>query len=70
MIIPIRCITCGRPIADKWEKFEKGVKEGKDPKKVLDALGVESYCCRTALVSHVDLTEEISRFKRKLIAKE
>ena len=70
MIIPVRCISCGRPIADKWEKFEKGVLAGKDPKKVLDAMGVESYCCRSALISNVDLSEEISEFKRKTIAKE
>lgn len=70
MIIPVRCISCGRPIADKWEKFEKGVSAGKDPKKILDDMGVESYCCRSALVTNVDLSEEISEFKRKTIAKD
>ncbi|MCK5474512.1 MAG: DNA-directed RNA polymerase subunit N [Candidatus Aenigmarchaeota archaeon] len=70
MLIPVRCLSCGRVISDKWEKFEKEVKAGKDSKKVLDTLGVESYCCRTAIISNVDLSEEISHFKRKTIAKD
>ena len=27
MIIPIRCITCGKPIAGKYEQYKKLVKE-------------------------------------------
>ena len=27
MIIPIRCMTCGKVLADKWNKYEELVKE-------------------------------------------
>ena len=27
MIIPIRCMTCGKVLADKWEKYLELVKE-------------------------------------------
>lgn len=27
MLIPIRCFTCGKVIANKWEEFEKRCKE-------------------------------------------
>lgn len=27
MIIPIRCFTCGKVIANKWEAFQRKVKE-------------------------------------------
>ena len=27
MIIPIRCFTCGKVLADKWEYYEKCAKE-------------------------------------------
>jgi DNA-directed RNA polymerase I, II, and III subunit RPABC5 len=27
MIIPIRCVTCGKVLADKWLAYEKAVKE-------------------------------------------
>ncbi len=58
MIIPVRCFTCGYPIGAKWEEFIKRVKNGEDPKKVLDELGIKRYCCRRMLLSHVDLLRE------------
>ena len=29
MIIPIRCMTCGKVIADMWEGYQKKVQEAK-----------------------------------------
>ena len=58
MIIPIRCFTCGYPIAAKWEEFIERVKKGEDPRKVLDDLGIKRYCCRRMLLSHIDLLRE------------
>ena len=54
--------TCGKLIADKWEEFERRVKSGEDPKKVLDDLGLKRYCCRRMLLSHVELIDEILNF--------
>ena len=45
MIIPIRCWSCGKPIAQCWEEFEERSKKGESKKDVLDDLGVERYCC-------------------------
>jgi len=64
MIIPVRCFTCGKPIAHLWEEFKKRVEAGEDPKKVLDELGLERYCCRSVFLGHVDLLELISKFKK------
>ena len=38
MIIPIRCMTCGKVLADKWNKYLDLVKEleTKDESKLLD----------------------------------
>ncbi len=58
MIIPVRCFTCGYPIARVWEEFKRRVENGEDPKKVLDELGIKRYCCRRMLLSHVDLIRE------------
>jgi len=58
-MIPIRCFTCGNVIADKWEEFSKRVKNGEDMGKILDDLGVERYCCRRMLISHVNIIDEI-----------
>ncbi|MEM3383409.1 MAG: DNA-directed RNA polymerase subunit N [Nitrososphaerales archaeon] len=57
MIIPIRCFTCGALIADKYEEFVKKVKEGENPGKVLDKMGIKRYCCRRILLSNVDIIE-------------
>uniref|UniRef100_A0A7C2VGG4 DNA-directed RNA polymerase subunit Rpo10 n=1 Tax=Ignisphaera aggregans TaxID=334771 RepID=A0A7C2VGG4_9CREN len=63
MIIPVRCFTCGYPIATKWEEFKYRVSRGEDPKKVLDDLGIKRYCCRRMLLSHVDLFHEVIRYR-------
>lgn len=62
MIIPVRCFTCGKLIADKWEEFAMRVKAGEDPAEVLDSLGLKRYCCRRMILSHVDIIDEILRF--------
>ncbi|HDJ96856.1 MAG: DNA-directed RNA polymerase subunit N [Thermoprotei archaeon] len=59
MIIPVRCFTCGALIGDKWLEYARRVKQGEDPKRVLDDLGVKRYCCRRMFLSHVELIDEI-----------
>ena len=65
MIIPIRCWTCSKPIAQLWEEYEERVKKGDDPKAVMDELGLERYCCRAIFLGHVDLVETVAAFKKK-----
>jgi len=36
MIIPIRCISCGKPIAHLWSEFKERVGSGEEAGKVLD----------------------------------
>ena len=70
MIIPIRCFTCGKVMADKidyyiqeYEKLKKS-EEKENPyksfddiqtKQILDDLGLLRYCCRRNLITNVDL---------------
>ncbi|UCH57868.1 MAG: DNA-directed RNA polymerase subunit N [Candidatus Bathyarchaeota archaeon] len=62
MIIPVRCFSCGKVVGDKWEPYCRRVAAGEQPKDVLDDLGIERYCCRRMLLSHVELIDEILRF--------
>ncbi|MBL7148004.1 MAG: DNA-directed RNA polymerase subunit N [Nanoarchaeota archaeon] len=64
MIIPIRCFSCNKPIAHLWKKYVERTKAGEHPKKVMDDLGLERYCCRALFLGHVDLVEDISQFKK------
>ncbi len=64
MMPPIRCPTCGKVLGQYWEEFNKRIENGEDPKKVLDDMGIDRYCCRTTMLTSVDLMETISRFKK------
>ena len=66
MIIPVRCMTCGAPIAQYWREFQERVSRGEDPEKVLDELGVKRYCCRRTLLAHVPAIYEVRYFRRVL----
>jgi len=64
MIIPIRCLSCGKPVGHLWEKYQDKVKKGEDPKKAMDDLGLERYCCRALFLGHVDLADTVANFKK------
>ncbi len=59
MIIPIRCFTCGKVIANKWEEFKQRIAAGESSNDILDSLGFTRYCCRRMLISHVELIDEL-----------
>jgi small subunit ribosomal protein S9 len=74
LIIPVRCFTCGNVISQAYEEYKKrflayknAVNAGEipkeTPKQILDDLGIERYCCRRMIISHVDLLEEASPYE-------
>ncbi len=63
MIIPVRCFTCGKLIGDKWEEFTAMIEAGIDPKDALDRLGLERYCCRRMLLSHIEAIDDFILFR-------
>ncbi|MEM3342222.1 MAG: DNA-directed RNA polymerase subunit N [Thermoplasmata archaeon] len=62
MIVPVRCFSCGKVIGSLYETFRMKVKQGQSPKEVLDELGLDRYCCRSIMISHVDLIDEVIHF--------
>jgi len=64
MIIPVRCLSCGKPVGHLWEEYKERVAKGEDRKKVLDSLGLERYCCRALFLGHIDLIDTIGQFKK------
>ncbi len=62
MIVPVRCFTCGKVIADKYEQFKREVRQGEDPAVVLDSLGFTRYWCRRMLLSHIDIIDNFMAF--------
>jgi DNA-directed RNA polymerase subunit N len=64
MIIPVRCWSCGKPIAHLWQQYKDRLNAGEKPKEVMDDLGLERYCCRAIFLGHVELTESAGAFKK------
>ena len=64
MMIPIRCWSCGKPIAQHWEEYTERVSKGENKKEVLDNLKLERYCCRAMFLGHIDLIDISAQFKK------
>ena len=64
MIIPVRCFTCGKVIADKWEEFKGRLEKGENTQKILNDLDIERYCCRRMLLSHAELIDELLLYSK------
>ncbi|WP_298523482.1 DNA-directed RNA polymerase subunit N [uncultured Methanobrevibacter sp.] len=56
-MIPIRCLSCGKPVSAYFDEYTKRVAAGEKSKDVLDDLGLTRYCCRRMLISHVETWE-------------
>jgi DNA-directed RNA polymerase I, II, and III subunit RPABC5 len=67
MLIPIRCYTCNKVLADKWmayatelqrrrfnQRLESDGSDQEDVGDLLDQLGLVRYCCRAHFMGHVD----------------
>jgi DNA-directed RNA polymerase subunit N len=74
LIIPVRCFTCGKVISQAYEEYKKRFMEyqraihndetpKETPKEILDDLGIDRYCCRRMIISHVDLLEEAAPYE-------
>ncbi len=61
-MIPIRCFSCGKVISSVWEEYKERIKS-EPPGKVMDELGIERYCCRRMLLSHVEVVEMLRRYQ-------
>lgn len=71
MIIPIRCFTCGKVIADKWDYYIKEVEKLKGKKGASDGptgTGLDKFdSCKTGpILDRMGLTRQCCR--RHMIA--
>ncbi len=64
MIIPLRCISCGKPIGHLYADYLERISKGENRKTVLDELGLDRYCCRALFLGHVDLIDMVAQFKK------
>ena len=57
-------MSCGKPVAHLWEQYKERIAKGEAKKKVMDELGLERFCCRSLFLTHIDLLDDISVFKK------
>lgn len=62
-MIPVRCFTCGKVIAESWEEYKRRTGEGEDPAIVLDDLKFVRYCCRRMFLAHVELVDTMAPYQ-------
>ena len=71
MIIPVKCFTCGKVLADKYDFWQSEVRKiisqdnviyfskenvKKTPEAmVMDKLKITKMCCRRHMLTHVDI---------------
>ena len=69
MLIPVRCFTCGKVLADKYLYYKRIIKRKETNETIyftkeseikkteeglaLDKLGLNKMCCRRHMLSHV-----------------
>jgi DNA-directed RNA polymerase subunit N len=70
----VRCFTCGKVISQEYEAYKKrfdiyqktvdtGESPKETPKDILNDLGIDRYCCRRMIITHVDLLSEAAPYE-------
>lgn len=59
MIIPIRCFTCGKVIANKWKPYIEFLRSGNTEDEALNKLKIDRYCCRRMFISNIELIDKL-----------
>lgn len=67
MIGPVACFTCGKTISHLIEQYRESVRENemlpekkrKSNKELLDKLGLKRYCCRTKVLTSINIGYEL-----------
>jgi DNA-directed RNA polymerase subunit N (RpoN/RPB10) len=69
MLIPIRCMSCGKPVANLYLKYLEHIRKEKEEttptvnisrQKYLESeLGLKRYCCKKEITTCIDLMDKI-----------
>ena len=56
-MLPVRCMSCNKPISRLWDSYCKLLQSGLSIKEALDKLNLMRYCCRRMFITHVEMPE-------------
>lgn len=55
MLCPVRCYTCNQLLANKCFEYQTRIKKDNNKGKVLDDIGLKRYCCRSIMMSYIEI---------------
>ena len=58
-MIPIRCFSCNKVIANKWEKYKVNLDSGMSANNAFVELGIRRYCCKRMFLCHVEIIDKL-----------
>jgi DNA-directed RNA polymerases I, II, and III subunit RPABC5 len=59
MIIPVRCYSCGKVVGNLYEPYKALLAKDHTEAEALEALGLERYCCRRMILTHIELADDM-----------
>jgi len=65
MIIPVRCFTCGKVIANKWIKWVQMTNEKIPAEQRFQILGLTRYCCKKMILTNTEVIDHILKYSTK-----
>ena len=66
-LLSIRCFTCNKVIANKWDAYRQNMQEGLSSDESLTKIGLKRYCCRRMLQTHSTKQEEMILLSEKVL---
>jgi len=64
LLIPVRCFSCGFPVAEYYETYKDLLSKGKSQKDSLDGLNIKRYCCRRMMISNYDYVYDNLKYQK------
>ena len=62
-MLPVRCYTCNKVLGNKGATFEKMKNSGVEMKEIWEKLGLTRQCCKTIMITYVDLTDQMMQYE-------
>ena len=61
-MLPIRCFSCNKVLANKGTTFHLLRKEKVEMNIIWEKLGLTRMCCRSIMIGHVDVSDELMAY--------
>ena len=65
-MIPIRCFSCNKVIANKWEIYKSLIGSGISANDALTEVGLRLYCCKRMFLGHVEIVDKLILYSKNI----